>query len=76
MTSTVSRSALRTAMPKRLTSRTWSPSGENARVAPRSSTTGVAPFRRWATKNAPNVAPTRSRKTATAARVNAWDYGV
>src|SRR6185503_17896393 len=45
-----------------------SPLGEK-KSAPRTPTTGVAPLRRCATKNAPNVAATRARKTMRARRV-------
>ena len=55
----------------RLTSRRPSPLGEKKRVTRVISATDSAPLRRWATKNAPNVAATSSAKTTRASRVNA-----
>ena len=73
--STVRRSEWRTTIAKRLTSWRRSPLGEKGARALRSSTTGAAPFRRWATKNAAKVAATSTTKAASAARDTVSAYG-
>ena len=49
--------------------------GREGARALRSSTTGAAPFRRWATKNAAKVAATSATKAASAARDTVSAYG-
>ena len=58
----------------RLTSRRPSPLGEKKRLTRVISATDSALLRRWATKNAPNVAATSSAKTTWASLVNARRY--
>src|SRR4051794_3758970 len=74
ITSTVTVSGLVRRRVKSLTSLIPSRLGEKNRT-PRSSTTGAAPFRRCATKNAPNVAPTRQRKATRTSQVKAGAPG-
>src|SRR3954470_14644864 len=68
-TLTVTSSASFTATWMSLRSRTPSPLGEKNFVILVTRTTGGAPFRRWAAKNAENVAPTSTMKTTRAKSV-------